>query len=99
MSKDASKVEMTINLLRGNTESWEKVHDQEFIKQLVEICEYAALSAGELLAHAFRAWLKGAEGQRILGIIEGKKAIAAGDIHDMDDVLKELEGIVRGDDG
>jgi len=35
------------------------------------------------------------EGSQILDVVEGRAQIAAGDVHDMDDVLDEVERIVR----
>jgi predicted transcriptional regulator len=35
------------------------------------------------------------EGAQILDVVEGRAQIAAGDVHDMDDVLDEVERIVR----
>jgi predicted transcriptional regulator len=35
------------------------------------------------------------EGAQILDVVEGRAQIAAGDVHDMDDVLDEVERIIR----
>jgi predicted transcriptional regulator len=48
-----------------------------------------------VMVRAFRRYLQG-EGGDILNVIKGREAIAAGDVHDMDDVLNEIEDIVRG---
>lgn len=39
------------------------------------------------------------EGAQILDVVEGRAQIAAGDVHDMDDVLDEVERIVRSPSG
>lgn len=48
-----------------------------------------------VMVRALRHYLAG-EGADILNVIKGREAIAAGDDHDMDDVLAEIEDIVRG---
>ncbi len=48
-----------------------------------------------VMVRALRHYLAG-EGTDILNVIKGREAIAAGDVHDMDDVLGEIEEIVRG---
>lgn len=93
-----SKLEMTITARSGRISLWEKVDDLAFLQPLFEIYESGPLSMGELIAHAFKRLLKSREGQDILAIIQGRKEIAAGDWHDMDDVLAELEAIIRGED-
>jgi predicted transcriptional regulator len=68
------------------------------------------LAAIEQVAHATdrsRSWvivraLKRylmTEGAQILDVVEGRAQIAAGDVHDMDDVLDEVERIVRSPTG
>lgn len=99
---DISKVEMVLSTKQphangvGYVSSTERL-DDDLAAQLADISKYSLRTPGELLGHAFWTWLKSAEGQRVTGIIEGKKAVAAGDVHDMDDVIRELEAIVRGD--
>lgn len=44
---------------------------------------------------AFRLYLAG-EGADILDILRGRDALAAGDVHDLDDVINEIEAIMRG---
>ena len=48
-----------------------------------------------VMVRAFRKYLQG-EGRDILNVVRGREAAAVGDVHDMDDVLKEIEDIVRG---
>jgi predicted transcriptional regulator len=48
-----------------------------------------------VMVRALRLYLAG-EGADILNVIKGREAIAEGDVHDMDDVLGEIEEIVRG---
>lgn len=47
-----------------------------------------------VIVRALRAYLAG-EGSDILAIVKGREEIAAGDVHDMDDVIKEIEAIVN----
>ncbi|WP_374311761.1 hypothetical protein [Dongia sp.] len=89
---------MTILLKHGNSSSRETVYDHDFLRQLVNIVEYVPLSTAELFEHTFKAWLKSAEGVRVQAIIQGRKEIEAGNWHDFDDVMNELEAILRGDD-
>jgi predicted transcriptional regulator len=51
-----------------------------------------------VIVRALRRYLM-TEGAQILDVIEGRAQIAAGDVHDMDDVLDEVERIVRLDPG
>lgn len=48
-----------------------------------------------VMVRALRLYLA-SEGADILNVIKGREAIAVGDHHDMDDVLSEIEEIVRG---
>ncbi len=48
-----------------------------------------------VMVRAFRKYLEG-EGHGILNVVKGREAIASGDVHEMDDVHKEIEEIVRG---
>ncbi|WP_041801707.1 CopG family ribbon-helix-helix protein [Rhodopseudomonas palustris] len=47
-----------------------------------------------VIVRALKAYLAG-EGADILAIAKGREQIAAGDVHDMDDVIKEIEAIVN----
>ncbi len=47
-----------------------------------------------VIVRALKAYLAN-EGSDILAIVKGREEIAAGDIHDMDDVSKEIEAIVN----
>lgn len=47
-----------------------------------------------VIVRALRRYLL-TEGAQILDVVEGRAQIAAGDAHDMDDVLDEVERIVR----
>lgn len=51
-----------------------------------------------VIVRALRRYLM-TEGAQILDVVEGRKQIAAGDAHDMDDVLDEVERIVRSSAG
>ena len=47
-----------------------------------------------VLVRALRRYLA-TEGADILAVVEGRAQIATGDSHDMDDVLDEIERIIR----
>ncbi|WP_441277189.1 CopG family ribbon-helix-helix protein [Tardiphaga sp. 172_B4_N1_3] len=47
-----------------------------------------------VIVRALKAYLAG-EGADILAIIKGREQIATGDVHDMDDVIREIEAIVK----
>lgn len=47
-----------------------------------------------VIVRALKAYLAG-EGADILAIVNGREHIAAGDVHDMDDVIREIEAIVN----
>jgi len=51
-----------------------------------------------VIVRALRRYLL-TEGAQILDVIEGRAQIAAGDVHDMDDILEEVEHIVRSPSG
>jgi predicted transcriptional regulator len=51
-----------------------------------------------VIVRALRRYLM-TEGSQILDVIEGRAQIAAGDAHDMDDVLDEVERLVRSPPG
>ena len=48
-----------------------------------------------VVVRALRLYLAG-EGAEILNLVEGLNQLKAGDSHDMDDVIGEIEEIVRG---
>jgi len=47
-----------------------------------------------VIVRALKLYLAG-EGSDILAIIKGREQIATGDVHDMDDVIREIEAIVN----
>ncbi len=47
-----------------------------------------------VIVRALKSYLA-SEGSDILAIVKGREQIADGDVHDMDDVLKEIEAIVN----
>lgn len=94
----SSKIEMVIEMRHGVVSSWEKIDDQQFLRQLVDIAMHAPMTAGDLIAHAFKAWLSSPEGQRVVAVVEGIRDIAENGGHDFDGVLDELEAILKGED-
>lgn len=47
-----------------------------------------------VIVRALKTYLAG-EGADILAIVKGREQIASGDVHDMDDVIREIEAIVN----
>lgn len=47
-----------------------------------------------VIVRALKSYLA-SEGSDILAIVKGREQIADGDVHDMDDVLKEIEAIIN----
>lgn len=68
---------------------------KDILADFEKIAEACERTRSWVMVRAFRKYLHG-EGGDILNVIKGRDAIAAGDVHDMDDVLKEIEDIVRG---
>lgn len=50
-----------------------------------------------VMVRALRLYLAN-EGAAVLRIVEGREQIECGEWHDMDDVIAELEAIIKGDD-
>lgn len=48
-----------------------------------------------VIVRALRSYLRG-EGEDILAVRRGREQIAAGESHDMDDVLRDLEALMAG---
>ena len=62
------------------------------IEAIAETCER---TRSWVIVRALKLYLLG-EGDEILAIRQGREQIAAGQSHDLDDVLQELEAIVAG---
>lgn len=67
----------------------------DVLADIEKIAEASDRTRSWVMVRALRLYLAG-EGADILNVIKGREAIAAGDDHDMDDVLGEIEEIVRG---
>ncbi len=50
-----------------------------------------------IVRRAMAFYLRHGEGKDILDILEGREQIERGEVHDFDDVLAEIEAIIRGD--
>ena len=61
------------------------------IEKVAEACDR---TRSWVIVRALRRYLM-TEGAQVLDVIEGRAQIAAGDAHDMDDVLDEVERLVR----
>ncbi|MEN3230258.1 ribbon-helix-helix protein, CopG family [Methylorubrum rhodesianum] len=62
------------------------------IEAIAETCER---TRSWVIVRALRLYLQG-EGADIMAIRKGRAEIARGEVHDMDDVLGELEAMVAG---
>lgn len=67
----------------------------DILADLEKIAGACERSRSWVMVRAFRKYLQG-EGGNILNVLKGREAIAVGDVHDMDDVLREVEEIGRG---
>ncbi|WP_374650266.1 hypothetical protein [Dongia sp.] len=72
--------------------------DKALLTQIDRIAASSGKSRQEIVDFIIRAWLKSRDGQDTMAIVQGLEEVAAGNVHDMDDVIAELEAIVRGDD-
>jgi predicted transcriptional regulator len=68
----------------------------EVLKQIEAIAEVSERTRSWVMVRALKQYLAG-EGRDILAAVEGRKQIAAGNSHDMDDVLGEMEAIAKGE--
>ena len=62
----------------------------EAIEAIAETCDR---SRSWVMVRAMRLYLA-REGAEILAVRKSRHEVAAGDVHDMDDVISELEGII-----
>lgn len=60
------------------------------IEQIAETCDR---SRSWVMVRALKLYLAG-EGADILAVRKGREQVADGDVHDMDDVLEEIQEIV-----
>lgn len=68
----------------------------EVLKEIEAIAEASERTRSWVMVRALRQYLAG-EGRDILAAIEGRRQIAAGNSHDMGDVLDEMEAIAKGE--
>ncbi|WP_163271437.1 CopG family ribbon-helix-helix protein [Chelativorans alearense] len=61
------------------------------IEQIAETCDR---SRSWVMVRALKVYLAG-EGADILAVRKGRNEVASGDVHDMDDVLREIDEIIR----
>jgi predicted transcriptional regulator len=68
---------------------------KDILADFEKIAEACERTRSWVMVRAFRKYLQG-EGGNILNVIKGREEIERGEVHDMDDVLREIEEIVRG---
>ncbi|MBC7585021.1 ribbon-helix-helix protein, CopG family [Tardiphaga sp. vice352] len=67
---------------------------RDVLAAVEQVAKAADRSRSWVLVHALRRYLM-TEGADILAVVEGRAQIANGDAHDMDDVLDDIERIIR----
>ena len=67
----------------------------EVLREIEGIAEATDRTRSWVMVRALKLYLAG-EGKDILAAVEGRKQIASGQSHDMDDVLNEIEIIANG---
>ena len=67
----------------------------DVLGEIETIAEASERTRSWVMVRALRLYLAG-EGADILAVVKGRAQIAAGDVSHMDDVLTEIEEIVRG---
>ncbi len=67
----------------------------EVLAQIEAVAAATERTRSWVMVRALRYYL-GAEGAEILAAIEGRRQIAEGNSHDMDDVIAELDAIADG---
>lgn len=67
----------------------------ELLAQIESVAEASERTRSWVMVRALKMYMAG-EGRDVLAVIEGRRQIAEGKSHDMDDVLDELDAIVDG---
>ncbi|WP_262032013.1 CopG family ribbon-helix-helix protein [Microvirga sp. Mcv34] len=67
----------------------------EVLREIEGIAEATDRTRSWVMVRALKLYLAG-EGKDILAAVEGRKQIAGGQSHDMEDVLNEIETIANG---
>jgi len=67
---------------------------RDVLAAVEQVAKASDRSRSWILVRALRRYLA-TEGADILAVVEGRAQIAAGDAHEMDDVLDEVERIIR----
>ncbi len=67
---------------------------RDVLAAVEQVAKASDRSRSWILVRALRRYLA-TEGADILAVVEGRAQIAEGDAHDMDDVLDEIERIIR----
>lgn len=67
---------------------------RDVLAAIEQVAKASDRSRSWVLVRALRRYLM-TEGADILAVVEGRAQIANGDAHDMDDVLNDIERIIR----
>ncbi|WP_211913732.1 CopG family ribbon-helix-helix protein [Tardiphaga alba] len=66
----------------------------DVLRDIEKIATASDRTRSWVIVRALKVYLAN-EGSDILAIVKGREEIAAGDAHDMDDVIKEIEALVN----
>jgi hypothetical protein len=97
MSDETKQIKLWVHSRQGHVSSTHFM-DQALTDQVVRIARMTAGEPDEVIEAIVRRWLKSADGRRTMENVEGREDIEKNGGHDMDEVIAELEAIVRGDD-
>jgi predicted transcriptional regulator len=67
---------------------------QDVLSTIEQIAETCDRSRSWVMVRALKMYLAN-EGADILAVRKGREQVASGDVHDMDDVLREIDEIIR----
>ena len=67
----------------------------DVLREIERIAKATDRTRSRVMVRALKLYLA-SEGKDILATVEGRKQIASGQSHDMDDVLNEIESIANG---
>ena len=67
----------------------------DVLAEVEEIADACDRSRSWVIVRALKSYLA-AEGREIIDIAEARRAVDAGEGHDLDDVLAEVEAIIKG---
>ncbi|MCO6178994.1 MULTISPECIES: CopG family ribbon-helix-helix protein [Ciceribacter] len=67
----------------------------DVLSEIEDVARTCERSRSWVIVRALKSYLAN-EGREVLELARARRAVDAGDVHDLDDVLKEVEAIVKG---